>query len=127
MRPKTHLNREDLDDYRGTLDALAGYLTRTLARDERELMRLEDPDVPGGPLPSTEPEEYDGPNEVEVGLITHESNLLAEVTAALGRIDAGTFGRCETCGKKIAHTRLEAVPYARQCIRCARVAQPAGR
>lgn len=126
MTTRAPLTREDVDDYRVTLLALAGYLTRTLAREERERTRREEPDVPGGPLPSTEDEPDDGLHEREVGLIAHESNLLAEVTAALGRIDAGVFGRCETCGKKIARARVDALPYARQCIRCARMAQPVG-
>jgi RNA polymerase-binding transcription factor DksA len=68
-------------------------------------------------------EENDGLQEVELGLIANESNLLAEVRAALGRIEAGTFGRCEGCGKAITRTRLKAVPYARACVRCAKESQ----
>ena len=41
----------------------------------------------------------------------------------LGRIDAGTFGTCEECGKRIAKARLAAVPYARRCDRCPPAAQ----
>ncbi|HKB04880.1 MAG TPA: TraR/DksA C4-type zinc finger protein [Gemmataceae bacterium] len=90
-------------------------------------MRADEPDVLGGVLRSTEGEPDCERDEVEEGLIAHESNLLGEVTAALRRIGAGTFGRCKACGKKIAKSRLQTVPYARQCIRCARIAQPAGR
>lgn len=42
-----------------------------------------------------------------------------EVRAALARLDAGTYGRCERCGQDIAPERLEARPIARLCIRCA--------
>lgn len=45
---------------------------------------------------------------------------LAEVDAALARIDAGTYGTCEVCGAAIPAARLEARPAARTCIRCAR-------
>jgi RNA polymerase-binding transcription factor DksA len=38
---------------------------------------------------------------------------------AEGRLDAGTFGRCETCGGAIAVERLHALPATRACIRCA--------
>ncbi|MEO7146821.1 MAG: TraR/DksA C4-type zinc finger protein, partial [Terrimesophilobacter sp.] len=38
---------------------------------------------------------------------------------SLARLDAGTYGRCEVCGKRIAHARLEARPTARTCIDCA--------
>jgi DnaK suppressor protein len=44
---------------------------------------------------------------------------LADLDAALARLDAGTYGRCETCGEPIAAGRLTARPAARTCIRCA--------
>jgi RNA polymerase-binding transcription factor len=44
---------------------------------------------------------------------------LAEVHAALGRVSAGTYGRCEKCGQPIAPARLDARPTARLCIGCA--------
>ena len=40
------------------------------------------------------------------------------VDAALGRLDAGTFGTCVRCGKPIAPARLEALPWAAHCIDC---------
>ncbi len=44
---------------------------------------------------------------------------LAEVEHALAKIDAGTYGTCENCGKEIARPRLEAMPAATLCIDCA--------
>ena len=43
---------------------------------------------------------------------------LEDVQAALGRLEKGTYGICESCGKDIAPERLEAVPAARLCIDC---------
>ena len=43
-----------------------------------------------------------------------------EVDAALGRIGAGTFGLCASCGSPIADARLEALPWAALCIDCQR-------
>lgn len=43
----------------------------------------------------------------------------AEVRSALARLEAGTYGQCEQCGKAIAPERLEARPIARTCITCA--------
>ena len=43
---------------------------------------------------------------------------LAEVERALGRIDAGTYGSCERCGKPIDPARLEARPEGGLCIDC---------
>jgi DnaK suppressor protein len=46
---------------------------------------------------------------------------LSEIEAALGRLDAGTYGTCERCGGAIADARLAARPEARLCIDCARL------
>jgi len=44
---------------------------------------------------------------------------LLDVDAALGKLEAGTYGRCESCGEDIAEARLEAMPAARLCMKCA--------
>jgi RNA polymerase-binding transcription factor DksA len=43
---------------------------------------------------------------------------VAEIDAALGRVDAGTYGLCEACGKAIPEARLEVVPEATLCVSC---------
>jgi RNA polymerase-binding transcription factor len=43
-----------------------------------------------------------------------------QIHAALKRIEAGTYGECMTCGDPISEQRLQALPYAVQCIGCAR-------
>ena len=45
---------------------------------------------------------------------------LRQIGRALERLGAGTYGRCETCGKQIEGERLRAVPYAVQCQHCAK-------
>lgn len=114
--------------YHKALSDLARRLRKGLAHDQREVMRMDVSDLPTGPVPSTDGVIDSGTQEIEVGLIANEQALLVEVNAALSRIDAGTFGRCEACGCKITKRRLDAVPYARRCIDCERVAesQPAG-
>lgn len=42
----------------------------------------------------------------------------AEASAALARIDDGTFGVCERCGRAIPEERLEALPTATLCVDC---------
>jgi len=44
---------------------------------------------------------------------------LALVDAALARVDEGTYGACQVCGKPIARERLEAIPWAATCVACA--------
>jgi RNA polymerase-binding transcription factor DksA len=57
--------------------------------------------------------------ELNATLLENEEYLRAEVLAALGRVDDGTYGDCENCGKKIIEERLELLPYARYCTPCA--------
>ncbi len=42
-----------------------------------------------------------------------------DADAAVGRIDAGEYGRCEVCGQPIPVERLRARPTARTCVGCA--------
>jgi DnaK suppressor protein len=44
--------------------------------------------------------------------------VLQQVNAALERMDAGTYGLCQRCGKPINEERLEAFPYVTYCIEC---------
>ena len=53
-------------------------------------------------------------------LVRQARARLAEVDAALARLDAGTYGLCERCGRPVDEARLEARPEARHCIDCAR-------
>jgi RNA polymerase-binding protein DksA len=58
--------------------------------------------------------------EIDYTLEENSEHVLVEIDGALGRIEAGTYGICETCGQPIATERLEAIPYATQCIDCKR-------
>jgi RNA polymerase-binding transcription factor DksA len=47
---------------------------------------------------------------------------IGEIDAALGRIDAGTYGRCVSCGAEIPEERLELRPFAGRCVACTQAA-----
>ena len=44
---------------------------------------------------------------------------IRQVQLALARIEAGSYGKCASCGEAIAVRRLEALPYATSCVACA--------
>ena len=44
---------------------------------------------------------------------------IEEIESALKRIEQGTYGECATCGANISERRMEALPFATQCIDCA--------
>jgi RNA polymerase-binding transcription factor DksA len=58
--------------------------------------------------------------EFTLSLMQNEEQLLGEIGAALERIKQGSFGQCEECQGAIPKARLQAVPYARHCVDCAR-------
>ena len=58
--------------------------------------------------------------ELDGTLEENSSNVLAEIDAALERIENGTYGTCANCGNEIPEERLEALPYAMLCIDCKR-------
>jgi DnaK suppressor protein len=50
---------------------------------------------------------------------------IQQISAALNRLDAGTYGQCARCGGQIAPARLEVVPHATACIDCQNHAEAA--
>ena len=58
--------------------------------------------------------------EIDYSLEENSEQVLRAIDVALQRIEEGTYGTCETCGKPISEERLEAIPYATQCIDCRR-------
>jgi RNA polymerase-binding transcription factor DksA len=53
--------------------------------------------------------------EIAFGLLADADAVLVEIEAARGRLSAGVYGRCQTCGHDIDPERLAAVPWARRC------------
>ncbi|MDX1946085.1 MAG: TraR/DksA C4-type zinc finger protein [Pirellulaceae bacterium] len=58
--------------------------------------------------------------ELRSQLAETESRELAQIDRALEKIHGGHYGRCETCEKPISPLRLKYLPYAVECIACAR-------
>ncbi len=57
--------------------------------------------------------------ELTLGLLGSDQDVLDQIEAAIERVEDGSYGRCETCGEQIPKSRLEAMPYAARCVRCA--------
>ncbi len=61
--------------------------------------------------------------EFTLSLLQNQEQVLGEISQALDRITKGNFGQCEECGNPIPKGRLQALPYARYCVDCARKVQ----
>ena len=62
----------------------------------------------------------------DLALRERNEQHLAQVEAALSRLDEGTFGACVRCGRPVGAERLEAIPWAAHCIDCQRVVGKGG-
>ena len=76
-----------------------------------------------GSLRDTGDDEADAGNkaserEQELALTQNARDLLDQGERALSRIDAGTYGVCESCGQPIGKARLLAFPQATLCVAC---------
>ncbi len=124
------LKSEELESFRETLLGLRARLRGDLSQMTDEALRRDQPDSSGNlsnvPLHMADvgTENYD--QEFTLGLIENEQGTLELVHEALSRIEAGTFGRCQECGEPIAKPRLQALPYTRHCIQCARELESRG-
>ena len=61
-------------------------------------------------------------DEVLEALAAEVSEELKQIAIALNKIDSGDYGICSGCGEDIAKERLEVLPDADLCIKCANAA-----
>jgi len=116
------VKQTELKQYRQRLEALIRRLT-----GEQTTLRHEalGENVPGENYAEDDLSRMHTDEEVAMSLLDNEEGLLGECEAALQRLDRGTFGACESCGKPIAAKRLLVLPHTRVCIRCAKTAKTA--
>lgn len=55
--------------------------------------------------------------EFNLGLASHDREVLQKINASLKRIEDGTYGFCLGTGKPISQARLKAIPYAEHCLK----------
>lgn len=103
--------RQRLDAERERLARLRDELAAQVADEEAsagaELSRMDQHPAEMG----TETED----RERDVSILEQVEGELADVEDAYARLEAGTYGTCEVCGRPIGEERLEAIPAARRC------------
>jgi RNA polymerase-binding transcription factor DksA len=120
----------ELNKYRDTLRALGRRLSRDEAQVAGEALRpsgaLAEGSSVNAPGDAGDVSVDTDSQDVSLGLMANERHLLAQVTAALQRVEQGTFGTCTICGKSIGKERLAALPYTPYCVEDAREQEAAG-
>jgi len=104
------MNKTELNKYKAMLEARKTELSAGL-RNRDEIAIEKTPDA-------LDEVQLAGERELAIRNLDRESNLLRNVKIALARIADGSYGVCLHCEEEIKPKRLEAVPWAKYCIRC---------
>ncbi len=63
--------------------------------------------------------------DFSMGLASKEREIIRRIDSALYKIEESSYGNCEICSKPIPKRRLDALPYARYCLKCQKQAEEA--
>jgi len=118
------MNQRDIERYKNLLLKRREALQRDLERMEQEALNKSRQSASGDlsnmPIHMADLGSDNFEQEFTLNLIQTQRDELKEIDAALERVEEGTFGLCEICGKPISKRRLQAMPYARLCVECKR-------
>jgi len=118
------MTKPDLKAFRDTLMTLQARLTGDVSHLASEALRSAGGEAGGSlsnaPLHPADLGTDNFEQEFTLSLLQNQELVLKEIAEALARIRNGTFGRCEECQGAIPKARLQAMPYTRHCVACAR-------
>jgi RNA polymerase-binding transcription factor DksA len=121
------MTKAEWEPYRETLLALRNRLTGDVSHLAEEALRSRGGESSGGlsnaPLHMADLGTDNAEQDFTLKLLENQEQALKEINEALERLRQGTFGRCEECEAAIPKGRLQALPYTRHCVACARKVQ----
>src|SRR5690348_8745985 len=121
------MTKAELATYREALLALRSRLTGDVSHLADEALRARGGEASGSlsnaPLHMADLGTDNFEQEFTLSLLQNQEQALKEIGEALERIRQGSYGRCEECGGAIPKARLQALPYTRHCVGCARKLQ----
>lgn len=115
----SHLDSKTLERIREMLFRMRERLTGQISALSDESLKYVDDS-------SSEDRTDDFDREFALNLVSTEQESVFEIDNALRRIKEGSYGMCDLCGCAIEKPRLQALPFARMCIKC-QSAQEKGR
>lgn len=101
-----------------TLKQVRDMLIRMRERLTGQISTLADDSLKYKDDGSSEDRTDDFDREFALNLVSSEHDAIFEIDGALRRIEEGFYGRCDACGCAIEKARLQALPFARMCVRC---------
>ena len=116
---RDRLTPAEIEEFKAILWAKRNEILGNVTTMEFEALRRDSSDLSNMPTHMADmgTDNYEIDNIL--GLMNSEMKILLEIDDALSRIENGTYGICEINGELIPKARLEAIPWARYCIKCA--------
>jgi DnaK suppressor protein len=109
------MERHRLEHYRALLEQRRLQLRQSVTRTEEDGRAAQSTDS-AQDIADRASSSYQ--KEFLFALSANDRIFLQQVERALARISEGLYGECEQCGETIKESRLEAVPWARNCVHC---------
>jgi RNA polymerase-binding protein DksA len=119
--PRAPFSREEMDAFRAALIERRTKLRERLERlsgraaQDNPAERGEISSLPMH-LADLGTETYE--QQTDLGFAERDRDTIAAIDRALERIEEGTYGMCENCGRPISKERLQALPFAALCRDC---------
>lgn len=116
------MNTKELKKFKEELEAIRRKIVGDIDHIEKDTLNKSQRDASGDlsgysfHMADVATDNYD--RELNLDIASTEQKLLNDIDDALRRIKDGTYGECEVCEATISMKRLNAMPYARLCIKC---------
>ncbi|MEN0019272.1 MAG: TraR/DksA C4-type zinc finger protein [Planctomycetota bacterium] len=117
---KSPFTKKQLQDFRAILVMKRASLTQSVDDLETQALKSQSGALSHTPQHMAEQGSEVSDQTLSLDLAKADRSLIAEIDAAIERIDNGTFGVCEMTGEPINRERLEELPWARYSIEAAR-------
>ena len=116
------MNKKKQDEYKEKLFEMKEKITsvfENIAKEHlNESIRESSGDLSGYSMHMADAGTDNWDREFALSIAGRENEILHKIDYALNKIDEKTFGMCEMCEVEIASNRLDAIPYAENCIKC---------
>ncbi|MFD5053796.1 TraR/DksA family transcriptional regulator [Streptomyces tendae] len=109
---------QEVEEARGELQSEADRLRTEIDTSERSLQGMMRDSGDGAGDDEADTGSKNITREHELALAATAREVLTQTERALERLDAGTYGLCENCGKPIGKARMQAFPRATLCVEC---------
>lgn len=120
-RIKSPYSRKSLGPLKQKLHDLRARLAGDIDSMGKEALRADEPEVDAENVADYSSDAFE--RTITLELMENEARTLRQINDALEAMAAGVFGVCVACGEAIPLARLEALPFASNCVKCQAAAE----